>query len=86
MFGETPSFEINGEGSYNTLIGTLLSILILIIVIPYGHRKYVIMNEYNDTNFAEAVVKRSLIENLSAENALGTEEMGWALALTLHEM
>ena len=58
MFGVTPSFEINGEGSYNTLIGTALSICILIIVLPYGKNKFDIMQDYEDTNFAEAVVKR----------------------------
>ena len=52
MFGESPSFEIDGNGTYNTLIGTVMSIIILFIVIRYGIRKLNIMRQFNDTNFA----------------------------------
>ena len=56
MFGEPASLEIDGETSFNTFLGALLSIVILIIVVPYGKRKYEIMQEFNDTTFANAVV------------------------------
>ena len=42
------------------------------------------MQEYNDTNFAEAIVKRQLIEDIGPENPLSVKEMDWALAVSVY--
>ena len=56
MFAQTASFEIDGEGSYNTTIGALVSILILLLVVPYGHRKYNKMMEFGDTMYSSQTI------------------------------
>ena len=53
MFATTASFEIDGEGSYTTCIGAIISILILVFVIPYAARKYDKMVQFGDTSYAE---------------------------------
>ena len=50
-YGEAASFNIAGKSSYPSVYGTLISILILAVVIPYGTNKFIVMRNYEDTNF-----------------------------------
>ena len=50
-YGETAQFSINGRSSYPSVFGTLVSLAVLAVVIPYAVNKFVIMQEFNDTNF-----------------------------------
>ena len=55
MFGSAPSFEVDGEGAYNTGCGALISFLILLLVVPYAFIKYTKMVSLGDTNYAESL-------------------------------
>ena len=67
-FGETASFSIAGRDSYPSFCGTLISIMVLSVVIPYGLNKYLIMQEYEDTSF----------QSIKVDNAIGIrEEFGY---------
>ena len=50
-YGESATFSIGGKSSYPSIIGTLISILILFVVVPYGFNKFIIMKDYEDTSF-----------------------------------
>ena len=50
-YGETANFSIEGKSTYPSLCGTLVSLAILVVVIPYAINKFVIMKEFNDTNY-----------------------------------
>ena len=50
-FGESASFSIAGQSEFSSVCGTLISIMVLSVVIPYGFNKYLIMNDYDDTSF-----------------------------------
>ena len=81
MFGDSVSFEVDGNGTYNTFIGTIVSIAILFLVIPYGLRKYNIMIQFNDTNFAESVVSRPLLS--SSTESLSFDDIELALGIVM---
>ena len=51
-YGESASFNIAGKSSFPSVYGTLISILVLVIVIPYAINKFVVMRNYEDTNFS----------------------------------
>ena len=50
-YRESPSFSITGSSGYPSICGTLISLLVLAVVIPYGSNKFFIMKDYEDTNF-----------------------------------
>ena len=58
MFGDSAAFEVDGNGEYNTFVGTLISILFFILIVPYGVNKYLVMVEYNNTNYGESIITR----------------------------
>ena len=53
LFGEAPSFEINGQSSHKGCCGTIISIIILGIVLNYGMDKGTIMINNDDTTYVE---------------------------------
>ena len=50
-YGESASFNIAGKRTYPSVYGTFISILIFAVVIPYGTNKFMIMRNYEDTNY-----------------------------------
>ena len=56
-YGESASFNIAGKSSYPSVYGTLISILVLVIVIPYATNKFVVMQNYEDTNFSSITLE-----------------------------
>ena len=59
-FGETPTFTVNGRDTYSSLIGMVLTLVILGVVIPFGFNKFIIMREYDDTNFQSIVNEQTV--------------------------
>ena len=59
-YGERASFNIAGKSTYPSILGTLVSIIVLVVVIPYGLNKFLIMKEYGDTNFMSISVKNAI--------------------------
>ena len=63
-YGEQASFNMGGNSSFSSVHGTLISILVLAIVIPYGVNKYLVMKDRDDTNF----------ESITIENAFDSRQ------------
>ena len=67
-YGESASFTIAGRSSYPSVYGTIISMLIFTVVIPYGFNKFIVMKNYEDTNF----------QSITLENAISAyEEIGY---------
>ena len=60
-FGESPAFQIAGRDTYPSLIGTVLTLIILSVVIPFGFNKFIIMRDRDDTNF-QSIVNEAAIQ------------------------
>ena len=60
MFGETPSFTINGRASYNGVCGTCVTLLICSLVLSYGLHRLSIVYTHGDTTFQKSIVKGNL--------------------------
>ena len=55
LFTQTPGFEVEGNTSYRTFMGSILSLLIIIIVTPYAAKRYIIMVDHKDTRYATSI-------------------------------
>ena len=53
-------FRENNNDRYTTWLGSLLSLLMLVIVSYYGQKKYDIMINRDDTTFKEVEVDRQI--------------------------
>ena len=54
------SLRENNNDKYTTWIGSLLSLMMLVIVSHYGHKKYDIMINRDDTTYKEVDVDRQI--------------------------
>ena len=50
LFGEKAEFTIDGESSYRSLQGVIISLGIFATVLSYAVNKFSIMIDYGDTN------------------------------------
>ena len=50
-YRESPTFSIAGSSGYPSICGTIISLRVLAVVIPYGSNKFFIMRDYEDTTF-----------------------------------
>ena len=50
QFGESASFQINGSTTYNSLGGSLMTLVILSITLSYAVQRFIVMKAYEDTN------------------------------------
>ena len=48
-YGESASFLIKGKSKENTICGSLISILILLVTLSYAVRRFNVMRNYQDT-------------------------------------
>ena len=55
FFGEKASFHIDGEQSYNSIFGAIISIGIIGTIMAYGINKYKIMKNFEETNFQQSM-------------------------------
>ena len=49
-FGESPTFSIDGGGSFNSYRGAIVSIFISVITLLFAYSRFTIMLEFDDTN------------------------------------
>ena len=62
FFSTSIGFRQNGAESFGSVFGTCISLIIAIVIALYGVNKFVIMSNYDDTQFNEYVVKNGLSE------------------------
>ena len=51
LFGQQVGFNIKGEKSYGTMMGSLISLLILSLTFVYAWARLLDLEGYNDTRF-----------------------------------
>ena len=67
-YGEQASFTIAGSKTYPSFMGTLITILVISVVIPFGFNKFLIMRDREDTKF------HTTEESLGSEEVLSYEQ------------
>ena len=60
FFSSDVSFRENGGGSFGSIFGASMSLIIAIVVIIYGASKFTIMLDYEDTTLNVYTVKNEL--------------------------
>ena len=50
-YGESASLSVDGKSTFPSIYGMIISILILLVAVPYGANKFVIMLGREDTSF-----------------------------------
>ena len=81
MFAQSQSFEVEGKTSYRTFMGSILSLLIIIIVTPYVAKRYSIMVDHKDTRYSTSNRQNKLInEHSNLENGITFEEVDLTMA------
>ena len=55
MFGEQIGFNIGGDESHKTWIGSLLTVIIFSVTCLYGSIKFIHMIEHDDSSFTTVV-------------------------------
>ena len=60
LFGEMPSFKIRGKNSYQSMCGTIISVVIFASIAAYGANKFSIMVKYEDTNYQSTIKSNSI--------------------------
>ena len=51
LFGAGMSFTIDGNRNYNSILGALITLWIVIVVFLYGQSKFVVLKERADTSY-----------------------------------
>ena len=59
-YGEARHLSIAGRDTYPSVFGTLLTLIILSVMVPFGFNKFIIMRDREDTNFQSTVKERAL--------------------------
>ena len=62
-YGESPSFSIEGNRTFRSIYGTIISILVLSVAIPYGVNKFVVMKGREDTSFQSITLDSNISES-----------------------
>ena len=60
IFATDVSFKENGSESFGSIFGSMNSLIIVLIAALYGINKFVIMTNFEDTNFSEYTVIKGL--------------------------
>lgn len=63
LFGEQPSLHVDGESSYTSVCGTLISLVIFLTVLGYATQKLLIMNKFEDSNYQTIILTDELVNN-----------------------
>ena len=59
-FGESPTFQVAGRDTYPSLIGTVLTLIIVMVVIRFGINKFIIMKDRDDTKYQSVIEDRAI--------------------------
>ena len=70
LFSTDIAFRENGRNRFGSIFGACTSLIIVLIVASYGFNKFLIMINYEDTNFNEFIEQNQL-----SEDELGQEEL-----------
>ncbi len=62
LFGETAQMNIEGQATYTSVSGTIISIGILATVIAYGGKKFTDMADYNDSTM-KTIIDKGVIDD-----------------------
>ena len=85
MFAQAQSFEVEGERFYRTSIGSIMSILILIIIAPYVAKRYNVLVDYKDTRYSTSNRMNKFISNHNnPENGITWEEAQFKMAYGIY--
>ena len=85
-FGQSVSFEINGDSELKTFKGAILSLILLSLILFYANSKMIILYTRGDTNHQTTVNVDGLItKELSAKEidfnfAIGFMKKDWSIA------
>ena len=81
MFAQAQSFEVEGERFYRTSIGSIMSILILIIIAPYVAKRINVLVDYRDTRYSTSKrTNKFMNDHSSPENGITFEEAAFKMA------
>ena len=78
-FGETETLRIDGESSYRSLFGAVVSLLIMVIVFMYGFQKGMAWKNRDDYIIQQQIKSFGL----DPSRAYSSEEMGFSLNLNV---
>ena len=56
IFATDISFKENGSQSFGSIFGSSVSLMIVFIIALYGLDRFIVMANYEDTNFSEYIV------------------------------
>ena len=81
MFAQAQSFEVEGERFYRTGMGSLMSLLIIMVIAPYVAKRYSILVNYKDTRYSTSNRQNKFIEKHSdMEHGITFEETQFKMA------
>ena len=63
FFARDIAFRENGGSNFGSVLGSCISLLIALIVALYGFKKFLVLNNYEDTNFNEFIEVNTLSED-----------------------
>ena len=69
-FQKDISFRESGGDSFGSVFGAFMSLIVWAIVVLYGFNRFIIMRNYEDTNYMEYSVKNGLSKELVGQDQL----------------
>ena len=60
IFGEKPELQVNGSNHFPTWNGLLISLIIIIVTLRYGHEKFNEMINHDGTNYKKVTESNAL--------------------------
>ena len=68
LFASNVDFKENGGDSFGSVIGSVTSLIIVLLVTMFGIEKFMIVINHQDTNHNEYVVKRALTKDVIGQD------------------
>ena len=69
LFGEQIVFQIKGADSYKSVLGAIISVVVITIVLAYGYNKFQIMKNFEGTDYQTITNAKALNSTERFENA-----------------
>jgi len=70
MFGQTPTFLVDNEATYTTWIGSIVSLVIILVTLAFAQTKYIVLKDRLDTN----LTSQTQIGVLPPDYSIGLED------------
>ena len=68
FFQTNASFRVKGGDSFASVFGACMSLLVGTIIALYGFNRFIIMRQYEDTNYMEYSIKNGLTEEVIGQD------------------